>query len=156
MQQIMIRKADINDISRIAEILVFDKRITCRPIFKDDDYSFNTLQVLSVAREYSAPEKLDGIYVYDDGIVKGLVRTGGSEVIELYVDWFFQRQGIGEKLLEFAVREMGCSWLWAVEKNVNAIAFYHAHGFFENGEKKFEEDTTEYLVKMTLKTENER
>lgn len=149
----MIRKAELKDISRIAEILVFDKRITCRPIFKDDDFSFNTLQVLPVAEEYSAPEKLGGIYVYDDGIVKGMVRTGGSEVNELYVDWFFQRQGIGERLLEFAVREKGCSWLWAVEKNTGALEFYRAHGFRESGKKKFEEGTTEYLVKLVLKQE---
>ncbi|MBR0302627.1 MAG: GNAT family N-acetyltransferase, partial [Clostridia bacterium] len=63
----MIRKADISDISRIAEILVFVKRIKFRPIFKDDDYSFGELQVLPVADKYSKPEILDNILVYDDG-----------------------------------------------------------------------------------------
>ena len=36
----MIRKAEIRDVSRIAEILVFVKRIKFRPIFRNDDYSF--------------------------------------------------------------------------------------------------------------------
>lgn len=36
----MIRKARKEDISRIAEILVFVKRIKFRPIFQDDDFSF--------------------------------------------------------------------------------------------------------------------
>ena len=49
----MIRKATLQDISRIAEILVFVKRIKFRPIFKDDDYSFGELQVIPVAEKYS-------------------------------------------------------------------------------------------------------
>ena len=68
----MIRKAEKKDLSRIAEILVFDKRMNYRSIFKNDDYSFHVLQVLDVAKEYAQPEILDHIFVYDDGIVKGL------------------------------------------------------------------------------------
>ena len=40
MEREMIRKAEKKDISRIAEILVFDKRIKYRPIFKDDAHCF--------------------------------------------------------------------------------------------------------------------
>ena len=72
----MIRKAEKKDISRIAEILVFDKRMNYRSIFKNDDYSFHVLQVLDVAKEYAQPEILDHIFVYDDGIVKGLISSG--------------------------------------------------------------------------------
>lgn len=36
----MIRKATIDDLSRIAEILVFVKRIKFRPIFQNEHYSF--------------------------------------------------------------------------------------------------------------------
>lgn len=36
----MIRKAKVEDISRIAEILVFVKRMDYRSIFNNDDYSF--------------------------------------------------------------------------------------------------------------------
>ena len=79
----MIRKANLQDISRIAEILVFVKRIKFRPIFKDDDYSFGELQVLPVAEKYSKPEILDYIWVYEDkGIVKGLIHIEGKEVVE--------------------------------------------------------------------------
>ena len=142
----MIRKAEPKDLSRIAEILVFDKRITCRPIFQDDDYSFNELQVLKVAEQYAVPERLEKIWVYDDGIVKGLLHIEETEIAELYVDHFFQRQGIGGALLDFAEKEFGCDRLWAVEKNENAVRFYRAHGFLPAGEKRFEEGTTEYLV----------
>lgn len=145
----MIRKAEIKDISRIAEILVFDKRINFRPIFGNDDYSFNELQVLKVAEEYSRPEKLDNIFVYDDGIVKGLIHIEGTEIAELYVDYFFQNQGIGGKLIEYAKREHSADRLWAIEKNVNAVRFYEAHGFRLSGERKYEEGTTEFLVMMS-------
>ena len=37
----MIRKAEPKDISRIAEILVFTKRMKYRSIFHNDEYSFN-------------------------------------------------------------------------------------------------------------------
>ena len=47
----MIRQATERDLSRIAEILVFVKRMKFRPIFQDDDYSFNKLQVLTVSKQ---------------------------------------------------------------------------------------------------------
>ena len=68
-----IRKAAIQDLSRIAEILVFVKRMNYRRIFQDDAVSFGVLQVLSVAEEYADPEILEHIWVYDDGFVKGLI-----------------------------------------------------------------------------------
>lgn len=141
-----IRKATVRDLSRIAEILVFVKRIKFRPIFKNDDYSFNELQVLSVARAYSDPDILDHIWVYDDGIVKGLIHIENEEIRELYVDYFFQNQGIGAKLIEFAKDQFPVKFLWAVEKNTDAVRFYEAHGFHKTDTKKFEEGTTEYLI----------
>lgn len=84
----MIRKARKEDISRIAEILVFVKRIKFRPIFQDDDFSFGELQVISVAKEYIDEGIIDNIGVYDDGIVKGFIRVEGNEIVELYVDYF--------------------------------------------------------------------
>ena len=143
----MIRKAGPGDLSRIAEILVFVKRIKFRPIFQDDDYSFGELQVLPVAKQYT--ELLDRIWVYDDnGIVKGLIHIEGEEIKELYVDYFFQDMGIGGKLIEFAKEAYDVRFLWAIEKNTDAIRFYEAHGFRLTEKKQFEEGTTEYLVMM--------
>ena len=150
----MIRKAVSHDVSRIAEILVFVKRIKYRPIFQDDDFSFGTLQVLPVAREYAQQEILDHICVYDDhGIVKGFIHTEGKEIRELYVDYFFQNQGIGSELIEFAKQKYDVTFLWALEKNTDAIRFYEAHGFLLTDVKKLEEGTTEYLVMMQRRTE---
>lgn len=146
----MIRKAEVRDLSRIAEILVFVKRIKFRPIFQDDDYSFNKLQVLTVAEEYR--EKLDRIWVYDDGIVKGMIHIADREIRELYVDYFFQNQSVGSRLIEFAKEYFPVTFLWAVEKNTGAIRFYERHGFFLTEKKKFEDGTTEYLVMLARKT----
>ena len=144
----MIRQATIRDVSRIAEILVFVKRMKFRPIFQDDEYSFNELQVLTVAKQYSAEEILNHIWVYDDGIVKGLIHIANNEIVELYVDYFFQNQGIGSKLIEFAKIHFPVRFLWAIEKNTDALRFYRRHGFQITGHKKYEEGTTEYLVKL--------
>ena len=143
----MIRQAGPGDLSRIAEILGFGKRSKFRPIFQDDDYSFGELQVLPVAKQYT--ELLDRIWVYDDnGIVKGLIHIEGEEIKELYVDYFFQGMGIGGKLIEFAKEAYDVRFLWAIEKNTDAIRFYEAHGFRLTEKKQFEEGTTEYLVMM--------
>lgn len=143
-----IRQATVKDISRIAEILVFVKRINFRPIFKNDDYSFGELQVLSVAKEYARPDILNHIWVYDDGIVKGLIRVEDEEIRELYVDSFFQNQGVGAELIEFAKSNFPVQFLWAIEKNAGALRFYEAHGFHRTDIKKYEEGTTEYLIMM--------
>ena len=143
-----IRKATQDDISRIAEILVFVKRVNYLPIFGDPDYSFNTLQVLKVAREYSDTDVLGSVWVYDDGIVKGLMHISGEEIETLYVDTFFENNGIGGQLIEFAKEKLGVRYLWALEKNTGALRFYERHGFVPDGERKFEEGTTEYLIKL--------
>ena len=151
---IHIRKATEKDLSRIAEILVFVKRINFRPIFQDDDYSFGELQVLTVAEEYRNPDILNHVWVYDDGIVKGMIEIKGQEIKTLYVDAFFQNQGIGAALIEFAKKEFPVSFLWAVEKNVGAIRFYERHDFYPTDVRELEEGTTEYLVKLERKVSN--
>ena len=145
----MIRKATINDISRIAEILVFVKRMNYRSIFNDDSVSFGEIQVLPVAEEYSAPEILNNIWVYEaEGIVKGLIRIVDKEIVELYVEHFFQGLGIGAELIEFAKSEHDANCLWVLEKNTSAIRFYQAHGFNVTDAKQLEEGTPEYKVRM--------
>lgn len=145
----MIRQANKKDISRIAEILVFTKRMNFRPIFHDDQFSFGELQVLRVAQEYlDHPEILNLIWVFDDGIVKGLIHIAGEEVKQLYVDHFFEGEGIGGKLLEFAIEAFDVRYLWALEKNYRALVFYERHGFRDSGIWQYEEGTTERLLKL--------
>ncbi len=147
-----IRKARVDDLSRIAEIYVFNNRVNFYPIFKEEEYSFGELQVVSLADHYFKQEEIiKDIYVYDDGVIKGFVQMNGTEICKLYVDTFFQNGKIGARLLEYAVRQLQADHLWALEKNIRGIAFYQRYGFRLTGEKKFEEGTTEYLVQLVYK-----
>ncbi len=143
-----IRKAESGDLSRIAEILVFAKRMKYRAIFHNDDYSFNELQVVKLVEEYGKSEVIENIWVYDDGIVKGMINIEDKEVVELYVDYFFWNQGIGARLIEFAKGKYDVRFLWVLEKNADAIRFYKAHGFELNGQRQLEEGTTEHLIML--------
>ncbi len=144
-----IRKASIQDVSRIAEILVFTKRMNYRSIFHNDKVSFGEIQVLPLAKDYiDNPEKLTNIWVYDDEFVKGMLHTEGQEIMELYVDSFFQKEGIGSRLIEFAVDKLDVWYLNVLEKNTKAIHFYQRHGFVLTQEKQLEQGTDEYVVKM--------
>lgn len=144
-----VRKARTEDLSRVAEIFIFNNRLNYLPIFQDEDFSFGELQVLSLVDGYLKKEEvLDDLYVYDDGLVKGFIQMDGTEICKLYVEPYFQSQGIGHALLRYAVDTFHAAELWALEKNSRAIAFYGRHGFYPTGEKKFEEGTTEYLVRL--------
>lgn len=144
-----IRKAEPRDISRIAEILIFTKRMHYRHIFQDDTVSFGKMQVVPLACEYESDlKRLGHIWVYDDEFVKGMIHIENGEIAELYVEHFFQGAGIGRKLVEFAVREFDADYLWVLEKNEQAIRFYQRCGFERTNERKLNEGTPEYVVKM--------
>lgn len=142
----MIRKATKKDLSRIAEIQVFNYRLYFYPIFKSDEYYFDELQVPSLMQKYEAD--LDSVYVYDDGVVKGFIKIEGTYIARLFVEPVLQNSSIGSKLLEYAVKEHKADSLWTLEKNEKAIHFYERHGFTQTGVKKLEEGTTEYLVQL--------
>ena len=144
-----VRKANKNDLSRIAEILVFNYRLFFYPIFKSDDYYFNELSVPSLMREFESG--LDSLYVYDDGAVKGFVKIEGTYIARLFVEPVLQNASIGSRLLEYAIREHNADHLWALERNTRAIRFYERHGFTATGEKKLEDGTSEYLVLLKKK-----
>lgn len=145
----MIRAAKPEDISRIAEILVFSKRTNYRRIFHNDRVSFGEIQVYPIARNLiEHPEKLERFWVYDDEFTKGFIHLEGTLISELYIDPFFEEKGIGSKLIEFAIQQKGCDHLWVLEKNEGAIRFYQRHGFSMTGERKFQEGTPEYIALM--------
>lgn len=145
----VIRKARIDDLSRVAEIYVFNNRVNYLPIFNDEGYSFGELQVVSLIDNYfKKDEIIKDIYVFDDGLIKGFLQVNKTELCKLYVDPFFQNNGVGSQLIKFVAEQLHADNLWALEKNVKAIAFYQQHGFHLTGERKLEDGTTEYLVKM--------
>ena len=147
----MIRKAKLDDLARIAEIEVFNYRLNFYPTFQDDAFYFVEMQVLNVIQ--TDKRHMDQLWVYDDnGVVKGFLWVDDKQIKKLFVEPVLQSRGIGAKLLEHAVSELDATYLWALEKNTRAIDFYKRHGFMVTGEKMLEESTTEYLVKL-IKTE---
>ena len=145
----LIRAAEKKDLSRIAEIFVFNNRANYFPIFRDEYYSFSELQVVTVIENFeNYIGRLSETYVYDDGIIRGFITVSDGEIQKLYTDTFFQGCGIGKLLLEFAVEKLNAYFLFALEKNVKAIAFYKRNGFLQSNERKYEEGTTEWLIKL--------
>lgn len=139
------------DISRIAEILIFTKRTTYRPIFKNDNVSFNEMQVLKEIEKLSQPSALDNIYVYDDGIVKATVKIEDigekTKVSEFFVDPFFQGEGIGTKILNNVIEKSKEVFLYVLDKNERAIRFYVKMGFKYTGEKEEFLNSGFYMLK---------
>ena len=140
------------DLPRIAEIEVFNYRLNFYPIFRSDEFYFAemTVQKLMHLRADFIPD----ILVYDDGVVKGFIHLNGDEVRRLYVEPVLQGRGIGAALLEYAIHEKHVTRLWTLEKNERAIAFYARHGFSPNGERKPEEGTEEYLIRLERKCDD--
>ena len=141
-----VRQATIADLSRIAEIVIFNYRLNFYPIFQNDDYYFNELQVSKVVKQYE--DVVGNMWVYDDGAIKGVIQIENSEIKKLFVEPALQGKSIGSSLLKYAIVEHKANTLWALEKNVRAIRFYMRHGFNVTTDKKLEEDTTEYLVRL--------
>ena len=68
----MSRYATGEDVSRIAEILVFGKRVAYRTIFNNDVDSFKNLQVLDVIEEYqnNCVKKIPVYYIDGESFYK--------------------------------------------------------------------------------------
>lgn len=142
----IVRPAAAEDLERIAEIEVFNYRLYFYPIFRTDAFFFDELRVSARIRHYET--ELPGLWVWDDGTVKGFCHIVGREVRKLFVEPACHSAGIGGALLDHAVEYLNVNELWALEKNRRAIAFYARHGFYPTGERRPEEDTNEYLIRL--------
>ena len=141
-----IRKAKKKDANRIAEIEIFNYRLNFYPIFKNDEFYFDELQVSKLINEIN--KSIESYYVYDDGVIKGFMQIDNIQLKKLFVEPVLQNNGIGSELLKFANVNFNVNYLWALEKNIKAIKFYLSNGFRATDEKIFEEGTSEYLVKL--------
>ncbi len=145
-----IRPATVSDVSRIAEMIITNYRMNFYPFFKNDSFYFGELNVMDMAEEYKeGSENLRNCFVYDDGAVKGVIRISGTEIEKLFIEPTFQSQGIGAKLLRFAIEKHNADWLWVLEYNKRGIEFYKRHGFSLTGEKMIEDEWVP-LLKMSL------
>lgn len=149
-----IRPACPEDVSRLAEIEIFNYRLNFYPIFRTDRYFFSELSVSAVTEEYrNEPERIRSTSVYDDGVVKGFIRIRGDEIEKLFVEPVFQNTGIGGALLTYALEQLGAKRLQVLEKNTRAIRFYQRYGFMLTEKKQPVDDTHVYLVWMERRPE---
>ena len=130
-----IRQATEKDVSRLAEILVFNNRLNFYPIFRCDEYSFGEMQVIPIANEFlNTPGLLARTFVYDDGVVRGMMVLEGDEVKRLFVEPSFQGRGIGAALMERILSDARAIGYERVVLDTlpflkSAIALYRARGF---------------------------
>lgn len=144
-----IRKALRSDAGRLAEIIVFNNRKNYYPIFQDIVYSFSEYTVANVTEQFLQDSELMAhCYVYEDRVIKGFLCVADKEIKKLYVDPFFQGEGIGTALLRYGVEQHNADNLWVLEKNENALRFYKKLGFRCTDEKIYEEGTTEFLIHL--------
>lgn len=141
-----IRQASAEDLARIAEIEIFNYRLNFYPIFQNDAFYFGELQVTAQIEKYR--NAVESLWVYDDGAVKWFIQAQGRQVRKLFVEPALQGRSIGAALLEYAIDQWDVRFLWALEKNTRAIAFYRSHGFRPMQERRLEEGTAEYLVRL--------
>ncbi|MDR1802697.1 MAG: GNAT family N-acetyltransferase [Treponema sp.] len=168
----MIRKATINDCSRIAEIHVFGWRCAYKD-FISLDYLFNKMTIKKREESFlvylSVDRKTDETYVYEEEqIIKGFMTMGDcrdddkdSNTFELqgiYIDPIFQRQHIGTKFVDYCINEAIKKnkkeiVLWVFEKNNDSIEFYAKQGFLPDGKNKLYEAFNEKAIRINKKLE---
>lgn len=148
----MVRKAEETDLQRIAEIIIFGKRVAYRPIFQNDIVSFNELTVVGLYNELITNSDMwKNMILFDDGIIKAVVNYSGTdsedtaELFEFYVEPFFRGQGIGRELLSKLFDELLSNYkrivLWVIGDNVSARKFYEMNGFQRTGNERLIEGT---------------
>ena len=158
----MIRKANIDDCSRLTEINVFAWRcayihfIPLDILFKQFTLKIRENKFIEILSIENNPGKT---YVFEEeNIVKAYVIIGEAqdedkdnktfELWAIFVDPIFQRKGIGKQLVDFGIKEAKEMnkeeiVLWVFERNINSIKFYKKMGFIIDGKTKKHEKLTE-------------
>lgn len=155
-----VRKAEVQDASRIAEIIVSYSHEIVHERMYDDPSKFNSFQVLPLALHYQNDKgALKGIRVYDDGIIKGVLymtqKGKELELDSLYVDPLFHNAGVGQALSQAAAetlaeKDADVMRVWVNEQDLHLRMLYSNAGFEMTGNRRpdpsFDKDLLEYIV----------
>ena len=118
----------------------------------------------------SKSENTIAFFLYLDGALAGYLKLNEApaqselhdsqalEIERIYVAKEFQREGLGNYLMEQAIqtavqRGKRYVWLGVWEKNEKALHFYQKHGFYRIGEHAFvmgDDRQTDYLMRKDL------
>ena len=148
----MIRKACVDDASRIAEIHVFGWRCAYRSIITDE-YLFAKASVIKRIDAFrnAIVEDVEEIYVFEEtNIIKAFMTIGkcrnedkskSFELWGIYVEPLLTGNGIGTRMVEFCEEkaiERGYkeNVLWVFQDNIKARRFYEKMGYKEDGKEE--------------------
>jgi ribosomal protein S18 acetylase RimI-like enzyme len=165
----MIRKVNVEDIPRLAEIHVFAWRCAYKD-FISMEYLVNKMTVKNREKAFneylSNKENIEKNYVYEeDNMIKGFMTIGDCrdedkdeltfELMGIYIDPLFQRQKIGTKFVEKCINEARKHekkeiTLWVFEKNIESIKFYQKMGFVINRKIKLTERFNENAIRLRM------
>lgn len=157
--------ATIDDIPRIGQIHVDGWRAAYRGIVPDAILARLSAEKRAAGWRAFLEANPRGIFVSRDKenltgwIAIGPSRDGvadAGEILALYVDPPFWRQGAGKRLLEAAEAELWARGhrsclLWVLERNLVARAFYRHQGYADDGLEKTERFDDVELVETRMR-----
>lgn len=94
-------------------------------------HSFLTDEAIDEIKKMLVPEYFPQVELYateDNGTLTGFIGLSGEKIEMLFVDRDYLRQGIGSRLIDFAIRK-GAVTVDVNEQNPSALDFYSAKGF---------------------------
>ena len=150
----MIRKATLNDSTRIAEIDVTSSRYAYKSIVSEK-FLYEDLSVekrIPVYEKWISQNRFD-LYVYEEpetGEIKGMMGIGicedddkkdAFELHFLYVDPAYMRMGVGYEMLRFYEqmgKDKGCREyvIWVLEDNEIGKNFYEKNHYCFDGKER--------------------
>lgn len=113
---------------RVLEVWEASVRATHHFLSESDIQFFKPL----VLPELLALEHLDCVRDREGRLV-GFVGVSGGKMEALFVHPSFHRTGIGRRLVQYAVIELGATTVDVNEQNLGAVAFYRRIGFEVEG-----------------------
>ena len=138
-------------ITILPEKAIFFRSANGTFLFGKKSANFSTATLSPVSELSSQENSFEFI-----NLIKHKLKSGeaacGNEIEKLFIEPTFQSQGIGAKLLTFAIENCNADWLWVLEYNKRGIEFYKKHGFLLTGEKMMEDEWVP-LLKMELAKE---
>lgn len=85
------------------------------------------------------------------GTIAGFIGIAEQKIEMLFLDPKFFRKGLGEKLLKYAIHEVGANKVDVNEQNTNALAFYQKFGFQVAKRKPLDDQGRPYpILQMNL------
>jgi ribosomal protein S18 acetylase RimI-like enzyme len=155
----MIRKATINDVSRIAEIQIYGWRFAYAKFLSEKKLYFDRQVIKSMkSHEKRIEEGNIDEFVYEDNeIIKGFMMMANSrdedkknafELTVIYIEPYFKKQGIGTKMINYfekVGREKNKKEfiVWVFDKNIEGKRFYEKNGYQHDGTRRNVEEYNE-------------